>query len=97
MEKLTDEEIAVRLAELDEWIMRDQRIEKEYEFADFQTAMSFMNLLVPTAEALNHHPDWSNSYNRVHISLSSHDADGLTDADFQFAAAADEVMAQLQS
>lgn len=95
MEKLTDEEIAIRLAELDEWVMQDQRIEKEYEFADFQTAMSFMNLLVPTADALNHHPDWSNSYNRVHISLTSHDAGGLTDADFQFAAAADEVMAQL--
>lgn len=95
MEKLTDEEIAIRLAELDEWVMQDERIEKEYEFADFQTAMSFMNLLVPTADALNHHPDWSNSYNRVHISLTSHDAGGLTDADFQFAAAADEVMAQL--
>ena len=95
MEKLTDKEVAIRLAELDEWVMQDQRIEKEYEFADFQTAMSFMNLLVPTADALNHHPDWSNSYNRVHISLTSHDAGGLTDADFQFAAAADEVMAQL--
>lgn len=95
MDKLTNEEVENRLAELQDWALRKQRIEKDFEFADFQTAIAFMNRLVPTAEELNHHPDWSNSYNKVHISLTSHDVDGLTDNDFQFASAADEAVVQL--
>lgn len=89
MDKLKNEEVADRLAKLDGWELRGSRLEKDFEFADFQAAMDFMNRLAPTAEMLNHHPDWSNSYNKVHISLTSHDAGGLTENDFSFAAVAD--------
>lgn len=89
MDKLTNEEVADRLTELEGWRLRGSCLEKDFEFADFQAAIGFMNRLAPAAEALNHHPDWSNSYNKVHISLTSHDAGGLTENDFSFAAAAD--------
>ena len=72
------------------WHIHDDCLEKDFAFADFPAAIVFMNRLVPIAEQLNHHPDWSNSDNKVHVSLTSHDAHGLTDADFQFAKAADE-------
>ena len=94
MHKLTDAEIADRLTTLDGWSVNGQSIEKVFEFADFRTAIAFMNRLVPMAETLNHHPDWSNAYNKVRISLTSHDAGGLTDADFAFASAADEAATQ---
>ena len=94
MNKLADEEVTNRLAELEGWVARDQHIEKDFEFADFRAAMAFINHLVPIAESLNHHPDWSNSYNKVHISLTSHDAGGLTYKDFSFASATDEVAKQ---
>lgn len=94
MNKLTDEEIASRLAELEGWVIQGACLEKDFAFVDFQAAIAFMNRLVPTAEALNHHPDWSNSYNKVHISLTTHDAGGLTEKDFSFASAADEAAKQ---
>lgn len=94
MNKLTIDEITDRLAKQEGWKLREQRIEKDFEFVDFRAAMDFINRLVPTAEALNHHPDWSNSYNKVHISLTSHDAGGLTEKDFSFASAADEAAKQ---
>ena len=89
MGKLTNEEVANRLAELNGWAVRDGCLEKDFEFVDFQAALAFMNRLAPIAERLNHHPDWSNSYNKVHISLTSHEVGGLTENDFSFASAAD--------
>ncbi len=94
MNKLTDNEITDRLTRLEGWQLQGQRINKDFEFVDFRAALDFINRLAPTAEALNHHPDWSNSYNKVHISLTSHDAGGLTEEDFSFALAADEAATQ---
>ncbi len=90
MHKLTDNEFSNRLDSLDNWKLRQQRIEKDFKFVDFKAAIAFINRLAATAEALNHHPDWSNSYNKVHISLTSHAAGGLTDKDFLFALAANK-------
>ena len=94
MEKLTDSDIAERLASLNGWSLNEQRIEKVFEFADFTAALDFMNRLAPTAEELGHHPDWSNSYNTVKISLTTHDVGGLSGTDFLFASAADDVASQ---
>jgi 4a-hydroxytetrahydrobiopterin dehydratase len=90
MNKLTDEEITQRLEVLSGWELRERYLEKDFEFADFRSAIAFMNRLVPVAEALNHHPDWSNTYNKVKISLTTHEVGGLTEDDFSFAAAANE-------
>lgn len=90
MKKLSGEETRENLAKLDGWTLSGNSIQKDFEFKDFAAAWEFMNRLAKTAEELNHHPDWSNSYNKVSISLTSHDADGLTENDFKFAKAADE-------
>ena len=60
-------------------------IQKTFQFNDFKGAFAFMTKVALSAESLNHHPDWSNVYNRVDIKLSTHDAGGLTDKDLQLA------------
>ena len=61
-------------------------LEASFVFRNFKVAMRFINELAEVAEELNHHPDWSNSYNKVHISLTTHDAGNqLTDKDFDLA------------
>ena len=81
----SEEEVKPRLVFLDGWTFKDDGIEKSYEFRDFVAAFSFMTRVAIEAEKMNHHPEWSNVYNTVKIRLTTHDAGGLTDADFQLA------------
>jgi 4a-hydroxytetrahydrobiopterin dehydratase len=67
------------------WHSDGQTLGKEFRFKNFVQAFGFMTQVAFHAEALNHHPDWSNSYNRVSISLTTHDAGGLTTLDFKLA------------
>jgi 4a-hydroxytetrahydrobiopterin dehydratase len=62
-------------------------IKQNYEFKSFAEAWSFMSHVALLAEKMDHHPDWSNAYNKVEISLSSHDAGGLTSKDLELAKA----------
>jgi 4a-hydroxytetrahydrobiopterin dehydratase len=64
-------------------------IEREFRFADFRAAFAFMTRVALAAERADHHPEWSNVYNRVTVRLTTHDAGGLTDNDFALAAEAD--------
>lgn len=91
MEKLTQEEIETRMASLNGWTIAGNAIEKEFVFKDFVEAFSFMTQIALIAERVNHHPDWSNGYNKLHIKLSSHDAGGLTHRDFKLAAEIDRL------
>jgi 4a-hydroxytetrahydrobiopterin dehydratase len=95
MEKLSNDEINKKLTQLNSWELNGNSIQKDFEFKDFKEAMDFMNQLAKVAEKLNHHPDWSNSYNKVSIKLTSHDVGGLTENDFTFAKAADEAAGQI--
>lgn len=95
MSKLTPGEINDLIDQLDEWQVIDGRLQKSFTFIDFSTAFKFMSRLAIVAEELNHHPDWSNSYNTVAISLTTHDEGGLTQSDFDFASAADGVASDL--
>ena len=94
-QKLSSDEINNSHAQLTGWAIEDNKLQKEFSFKDFTAAIKFMNSLVPVAERLNHHPDWSNSYNKVTIHLTSHDAGGLTENDFTFALEADKAEKQL--
>ncbi|WP_378175139.1 4a-hydroxytetrahydrobiopterin dehydratase [Aquimarina sp. SS2-1] len=92
MTKLTEAEITSRLEKMDGWEYEDNALHTSFEFENFKDAFSAMSRIAFEAEALNHHPDWSNVYNVVTISLSTHDADGITEKDFQLAKAIDGIV-----
>lgn len=86
MTKLNEEEIQNRLQEIDKsWSLKGKFIHRKISFKNFVQAFSFMTSVALLAEKINHHPNWENVYNKVNISLSTHDADGLTDLDFRLA------------
>ena len=60
-------------------------IEKSYKFADFKSAFAFMSASALKAEQMDHHPEWFNVYNRVEVTLTTHDADGVTTLDVELA------------
>lgn len=84
-EKATEAEIASAIAGLRGWTRKGDRIERSFKFDDFGAAWGFMCRVALAAEKLDHHPEWSNVYNRVEIALSTHDAGGLTRLDFELA------------
>ena len=90
---LDAEALAAALAELDGWTVADDALHKTYTFPDFVAAFGFMARCALRAERADHHPDWSNSYSKVAIELTSHDAGGLTQRDFDLARAIDAVQA----
>jgi len=68
------------------WKLNSQgKLEAEFKFKTFPEAFSFMTRVAFEAERLDHHPDWSNSYNKVKIELSTHDVNGLTEKDLELA------------
>lgn len=85
MSILTPEQAQALLADLADWTYQDNGIEKQFIFADFIEAFGFMSRVALLAEKANHHPEWSNVYNRVQIRLSTHDAGGLTQTDIALA------------
>ena len=87
--KLTDAEVLERIARLPMWVLREGKLHREFVFADFAEAFAFMTRVAILAEKANHHPDWSNSWNKVVIDLSSHDVKGLSRRDFDLAQAID--------
>lgn len=89
--KLTDAEIAERLVRHPQWQIVGGRLHRELQFKDFARAFGFMSSVAVIAEKHDHHPDWSNGYGKVVIDLVSHDVKGLTQRDFDLAAAIDEL------
>lgn len=88
---LNDTEIQTKLSELEDWQKEGETIKTEKTFDGFPSAIAFINKLVDPAEAAGHHPDIAVSYNQVTISLTSHDAGGLTQKDFDMAKTIDSV------
>ena len=91
MSKLSAEEIATRVGALASWQIAKGELERTFEFEDFRAAMRFANLVADAAEEAGHHPDIDIRYNKVKLSLVTHDAGGLTAKDFDLAAAVDKV------
>ena len=77
---------------LPHWTIHEQSISRELVFNDFNEAFGFMSRVALLAEGRNHHPNWSNVYNRVSITLSTHDLGGLSDLDVELAAAIDQLL-----
>ena len=76
------------------WTATETTIAKEFKFRNFVTAWGWMTSVAIWAEKLNHHPEWSNVYNRVNVTLTTHDTGGLTDLDVKLARKMDAVFRQ---
>jgi 4a-hydroxytetrahydrobiopterin dehydratase len=93
---LDDAQIAQRLTALHpDWSGSTARLARSIEFADFPTAVEFVNRLAPRCEELNHHPDLAVRWRWVEVQLSTHSAGGVTELDLQLANIVDEVAAEL--
>ena len=88
-EVLDEAEVTRRVDALDGWGVVDGSLHRELEFGDFSEAFGFMARVALAAEKLDHHPDWSNAWNRLVIDITNHAAGGISDLCFQLAAAVD--------
>ena len=83
--KLSDDEVRQRLADLPGWSLDEGKLAREFKFGDFARAFGFMSSVAIEADKLNHHPEWSNVYNKVSVRLVTHEAKGITELDFELA------------
>lgn len=86
--KLTPEQLAAQLPALGGWAHDTERggvLTREFQFKDFVQAFGFMAQVALHAERMNHHPEWFNVYNRVNVTLTTHDVDGLSAKDIEMA------------
>ncbi len=92
MEKLNDSAIQEKISNLSGWELHNDGIEKSFVFKDFKHAFAAMTHIAMECEVHNHHPEWSNVYNRLQIRFSTHDAGGLTELDFTLAMTVDDIV-----
>ncbi len=86
--KLSEDEIQEELKALANWEIVEGKLHREFKFENFIEAFAFMTKLAMVAERLNHHPEWTNVYNKVSLWLTTHDVDGISRFDFDLAQAA---------
>ena len=92
MKTLTEEQIKERLEKLEYWDLEEGFLVPSLDFKDFADAFAMMTRIAFEAEALQHHPEWSNVYNNLTIRLNTHDADGITEKDFKLATRIEEII-----
>ena len=90
IERFSQGEIDTSLQELNNefeklWTIKDGKLHQEFKFSNFVSAFGFMTKVAMLAEKANHHPEWSNIYNRVVINLTTHEAGGISKRDFELA------------
>ncbi len=92
--RLTDAETAALIAELPGWTLREdgKAIVRQFRFKDFNQAFGFMTRVALYADKADHHPEWFNVYNRVEMTLTTHDADGLSQRDVAMARAIEAML-----
>lgn len=91
MQKLTESQITKHLGALPEWSIAGDAIQRTYQFDTFVQSIKFVNTVAAAAEQAQHHPDIIVRYNKVTLTLSTHDAGGITKKDFDFARKADSI------
>ncbi len=85
MMRLSSEQISEELKNLSGWIVKDEKLHKDFEFEDFNQSFGFMTRAAMHIEKMNHHPEWFNVYNKLTIDLMTHDAGGITQNDINLA------------
>lgn len=93
---LSSAKLTEALALLPGWIVKDAKLHREFKFHDFAHAIGFMTIAAPMIERLNHHPEWTNVYNRVTVNLTTHDAGGITQKDVDLAASLQAIAQKLK-
>ena len=83
--KLSEQDLRAHLDQLPGWAVKDDKLHRDFKFADFPHAIGFMSTAAVFIEKMNHHPEWFNVYNRVSIDLTTHDAGGITQKDVELA------------
>lgn len=92
MKTFTNDEIAGHLAnQLKTWTLKEVALHRDFKFKTFVEAFSFMTAIALEVEKIDHHPDWTNSYNKLSIDLSTHSAKGITQMDFDLADKIDQL------
>jgi 4a-hydroxytetrahydrobiopterin dehydratase len=91
MPPLTDHEIKSRLVTVPDWQIESDELVRTFLFKDFHASLAFVNKVGDLAEDAGHHPDIDIRYNKVRLALVTHDAGGITQKDFDLAAAADKI------
>ena len=81
---LEKSELEEAISKFPKWEYQEESLKQDFFFSDFREAFEFMVQVAEIAETLNHHPDWSNSWNKVSIAISTHSAGGLTALDLKF-------------
>ena len=89
--KLGSEEIHAELSKLKKWKIVNGKIQRNFEFENFEEAFSFMTRVALEVEKMDHHPEWFNVYNKVKIELVTHDVGGLSNYDFRLAKRINEI------
>ena len=83
---LSEEEISTAISSLPDWSVVDNQLTADFKFSDFKTAFSFITRIAIESEVMNHHPEWSNTYNKVSFAFCTHDAGNvITDLDTKMA------------
>jgi len=95
MKKLDEAEVSARVEKMAGWSVKDGKLHREYKFPDFAHAFGMMATAAPAIEKMDHHPEWFNVYNRVTVDLSTHDAGGITQKDFDLAMLLDGIAKKL--
>ena len=91
-QRLNQNQIEALVSQLPQWTVTDTRLQRQLVFKNFVEAFGFMTQVALLAEARNHHPNWSNVYNRVTIELTTHDLGGLSSLDEELASAIDDLL-----
>jgi 4a-hydroxytetrahydrobiopterin dehydratase len=91
--KLSPQALETELQTLTGWTIENGKLHREFRFPSFVEAFGFMSSLALVSEAMGHHPEWFNVYNRVTIDLTTHDAGGITIKDIEWAKKANAVAA----
>ena len=84
-QKLSEDQIKKELMNLNRWTIANGKLNRTFEFKDFNEAFGFMTRVAMEVEKLNHHPEWFNVYNKVKIELVTHDVNGISNYDFKLA------------
>ena len=92
LEKMNQDQIASNLESHSDWVELNGQIQRTFEFANFVESMKFVNQIAQYAEQVQHHPDILIRYNKVTLTVSTHDAGGITHKDFELATKADSLM-----